>query len=1013
MSENETPKKEDAEPDVVLPSEQSEEELKTLLQEVWRNTIAPHEMNKVPLKSDQLKSDVTIVTAQALPQGAVAATVMGNGTSSVPKANPRTVFSLPETQTVIGSTGSRLGVTGTKTQIDDPGAKAIETAATLMGPQGTKSPNKTPTQTARGTVTSRGSVTARGTTTTRSTSAKALLQAAKKLASISVSRLIVQEKSVVDKPVEAQPLDLDPEAGVADFEIERVLGEGGMGVVYIARQTAIDREIALKMIKPKMSQNPDIQAVFLAEAAVTGDLEHPNIVPIYDLGVTSDGVLFYAMKHAKGVPWKNVLTQRAQQDNIEILMKVADAVAFAHAKGIIHRDLKPENIMLGEFGEVLVMDWGLAACVKDGGKIGRLTPDNAAGGTPAYMAPEMATGNVELIGYVSDVYLLGAILYEIVAGVRPHAGKDMMDLLFNIATNKIQRTDKKGELIDIALKAMAAKPEDRYPNVKAFQDAIRSTQKHFESIALSDSSQERLNKALKTKEYEDFAQALFGFEEALQMWKSNKAAKQGALDTRLYYAKAAVEKEDLDLAASLIEPAKDKFGSFLNEIKSRMRSRDARRFRLRALTYGSAGLAALFLVGVTVAYFLVSDERDRAEVARQNAELAKKAEEQQRQEAENQRAEAVRSKEQAEDARVRAETARKEAVSQRERAEKALTDLAQEKSKVEEAYSKLEKQARELIEAQQAELEAKKKTELAELLKSEAQKKADEAQAEAARTGMLIKASEDWIFDGADAQKRQAAAAAKLGKPAQMDLDLPKAAKLRMVLVPEGVFVMGSPAKESSRAAEEYLHQVMLPQAFWLSATEVTRAQWEALTGQPAPAMSEGGDLPDLPVVNVSYNDISSLLLPKLQPLAPEGYVFRLPTEAEWEWACRAGTNTAYAVGDDEAALRDAAWFRLNSRGAPHPVAQRRANPWGLFDLHGNVSELCHDAYDPNYYLTGAKEAPMNVDNEKFKVVRGGSWVNLPQHCRSAYRSYAHPDNRYDHLGLRVALAPKAASGGR
>ena len=170
----------------------------------------------------------------------------------------------------------------------------------------------------------------------------------------------------------------------ADYEIVGRLGQGGMGVVLAARQASVNRSVALKKISPAHATDPESRLKFLTEAVVTGDLEHPNIVPIYDVGKDESGLLFYSMKHVKGTPWDQVITQRSITENLEILMKVADAVAFAHSRNVVHRDLKPENVMLGDYGEVLVMDWGLAI------KLDSPAAKSAGlGGTPAYMAPEM------------------------------------------------------------------------------------------------------------------------------------------------------------------------------------------------------------------------------------------------------------------------------------------------------------------------------------------------------------------------------------------------------------------------------------------------------------------------------------------------------------------------------------------------------------------------------------------------------------------------------------------------
>ncbi|MBL8848244.1 MAG: serine/threonine protein kinase, partial [Planctomycetaceae bacterium] len=222
-----------------------------------------------------------------------------------------------------------------------------------------------------------------------------------------------------------------------DYELLNIIGEGGVGVVYAARQNSIDRMVAVKMLKPQAADSESPHDKFLSEAVVTGELEHPNIVPIYDLGSTTDGTLFYSMKRVQGTPWDRAMARKSLAENLEILMKVCDAVAFAHSRGVIHRDLKPENVMLGGFGEVLVMDWGIALIAPVDGQSRNIRQSATMGGTPAYMAPEMVTGPLERVSPASDVYLLGALLYEIVTGLAPHNGATIMDCLYSAAANEI------------------------------------------------------------------------------------------------------------------------------------------------------------------------------------------------------------------------------------------------------------------------------------------------------------------------------------------------------------------------------------------------------------------------------------------------------------------------------------------------------------------------------------------------------------------------------------------------
>jgi WD40 repeat protein/serine/threonine protein kinase len=417
---------------------------------------------------------------------------------------------------------------------------------------------------------------------------------------------------------------------MADYDLLGVLGEGGMGVVYNARQASIDREVAVKMLKPEITASSAHRRKFLSEVAVTGELDHPNIVPIYDLGENADGALFYSMKKVTGTPWSKVIRRTPLLENLTILMKVADAVAFAHARGVVHRDLKPENVMLGEFGEVLVLDWGLAVAT-DGH---RPTPNVSTlfniAGSPAYMAPELVFGPMEAIGRHSDIYLLGAILYECISGRPPHGGKSAKDCLKNAARNHIVPTEKRGELVDIALKAMHTNSAQRYPTVQAFQQAIRDYQAHSESIVLCERAEVELAKAAESHDYRDFSRALFAFEEALQLWPGNTNARSGVSRAKLQYATGALAKSDFDLGLSLIDPEDASHDAVHKQLAEAKAERDARQHRLARARRTMAALAALvFLtvsVGVVVASYLAYAARTSELKAIASAEIAKREE---------------------------------------------------------------------------------------------------------------------------------------------------------------------------------------------------------------------------------------------------------------------------------------------------------------------------------------------------------------------------------------------------
>jgi formylglycine-generating enzyme required for sulfatase activity len=772
-----------------------------------------------------------------------------------------------------------------------------------------------------------------------------------------------------------------PPDPIADYHFLEQLGEGGMGVVFTARQTSIDREIAIKMIKAEQARNTDQCSKFVAEAVVTGDLEHPNIVPVYDLGTNDQGQPFYAMKRVRGTPWDQKIGSMSVSDNLDVLLRVADAIAFAHSRGVIHRDLKPSNIMLGEFGEVLVMDWGVAVAVSQQSKAARINDRSAMCGTPAYMAPEMANGDMKKIGVASDVYLLGAMLYQVVTGLRPHGGDKVMACLINAAANTIQPTDQTGELVDIARKAMATEPTDRYPSVKEFQQAIRDYQSHRQSIVLSDAAEAHLAQAGQSRDYDHFTQALVGFRQALEMWSGNHAAGRGVIEAAMGYARCALQKNDLDLARSLLDPQLPEHAPLLREVEAAQREQQARQRRYAAYRMVTRGLAAAIIVILTVASLWINAEKQRAVSAETRA---------------------VEQAEIADAASAKARAAEAEAVGALEKMKKAVAAM---------------------IEARSKEEQAKARASAAEVM-------AVEAQDELARSGMLTD-SRWWTFDPATAKHKQYEAEQHTGYPSRLSVSLPNDRSMELQLIPAGSFVMGSPAAEADRGGEEYLHRVVITQPFYLSRFELTEAQWQAVTGErppnlatttdrkaraddragrmvarAAPAESRPDRSPsnELPVMEITWQEVTEKLLPALNAHAPDGFEFVLPTEAQWEYACRAGTATAYHDGDGEKELEQVGWYLANSERSVQPVGTKPANPWGLHDMHGNVAEWCADAYDPRFYLAGDVEDPYSAGASDQRVIRGGGCINLPEHCRSAYRSWANASNRYRFLGVRVAL---------
>jgi len=367
-------------------------------------------------------------------------------------------------------------------------------------------------------------------------------------------------------------LSLLPEIGesTSELELAGTIDEGGMGLIHLAHQKALGRDVAVKSVKEVGDQRAATGLV--QEAHVTGLLEHPNVVPVHTLGRGKGGEPLLVMKRVQGVSWSKILRDPSLSPSgevdliwhLQVLLQVCNALRIAHKRSIVHRDIKPENVMIGGFGEVYLMDWGLALSLEESENPLLPNRSNSRGlaGTPAYMAPEMTMDDADEVDFRTDVYLLGATLYEIVEGRPPHQGDSMFETLraafegreptFSSSTPSL--------LVEIVARALKSSKEDRYQTVDDFKADIETYLEVRGSIALTEAADAILQEIERqTPEdsgpeiLESFAECRFGFKQALQQWNGNLKAQEGLNKTLELLVLYHVRLGHLTTARSILE----------------------------------------------------------------------------------------------------------------------------------------------------------------------------------------------------------------------------------------------------------------------------------------------------------------------------------------------------------------------------------------------------------------------------------------------------------------------------
>lgn len=893
-----------------------------------------------------------------------------------------------------------------------------------------------------------------------------------------------------------------------DYVLIEQIAHGGMGVIYRARQSQLRREIVLK----KSHAKPGIQERFLSEAMVTASLSHPNIPPVYDLVTIKDGIAL-AMKYIDGVSWRALLHPRTPEEqerasscdlefHLDVLLKVCDAISYAHAKGYAHNDLKPENIMVGQFGEVFVMDWGLALDVRDEPHPPLDAPhcrtiDGEVFGTPSYMAPELAEGKGTHIGPWTDVYLLGAILYEILMGRPPHRGMSMMEVLLNASASepKSYNPDTPKQLQLICDKATLRSPSGRYVDVASFQAALRGYLKHRESMLIAEKAASRLRACHEAMGYQlaaydqtqshtrvrgalrgdrnelylGFADAVSGFVQAQLLWEGNEEARHGEVQARLAFSRAALKHGDVGVAEAQMaalshtSPEAQTLSIELEVFsRERIRERQQQHFQTRALWGG----LAVFLLALLIAVGLLFDQRSKAQKQANFArsklfELHQLADSKRLLDYENEARHLWPALPEKLPQFKRWLSKSKTLVAQLQGHNATLASLRQKGTQLDgkwhfkrrtlqwqhDTLARLVKQLRHFQDHTIPRIQERLR--MAQQLTAGATSAHQRAWQEAIQAianpktnpiykGLKLTPQLGLLPIGKDLRSGLwEFAHIQSGTPPTRDkkgtLQRTKGMGIVMVLLPGGTFAMGATRQRkahydpNAKPDEAPLRQVGLA-PFFLAKYELTQQQWTRFADDNPSALRAGKTLGkhqiDVlhPVENMSWQQASQVVA---------RMDLTLPTEAQWEYAARAGTNTSWYTGNQRTRLMNHAnladrdslkgnlignwraerWLR-DGYVTHAPVGSYRPNPWGLHDMVGNVWEWCLDRYGP-YTLPVLSETGQRVTQQKGPwQIRGGSFQTMAIDARSSARhAIFSPSYRSHDLGVRPArslqLPPK------
>ncbi len=438
------------------------------------------------------------------------------------------------------------------------------------------------------------------------------------------------------------------------FKLSALVGKGGFGEVWQGVQVNLDRVVAIKRLRAdKIAEashnNPTARAylehTFRHEALMTANLDHPNIMPMHDLGLDNNGLPQMAMKYSRGVTWKDVIDKDIQTypasellaKHVPILVQVAQAVTFAHARGVLHRDLKPAQVIVGEFGEVLLADWGLAIVYdfekffdteKVTDKDFFSTPETAnnPAGTPTFMAPEQTEKNAQNVGPWTDIYLLGGTLYYLLTGRAPHEAESTREAYLKAHLGMVtppeqvvKYRDVPGELSKLAMKALEPEAKDRIDSAQEFLEELKGylsgATRRRESLQITEMVGFELERA--EGDYQTYSECMYDLSRASFLWGENPVVPDLMQLCRAEWARAALKNDDLVLARIQVDSLTK--GPTRQELEQKVKEAEVKYARRMAQRHWfvSVGVIMVMVIITLVSIFYKQLSTQNAESVRE------------------------------------------------------------------------------------------------------------------------------------------------------------------------------------------------------------------------------------------------------------------------------------------------------------------------------------------------------------------------------------------------------------